>query len=43
MKIDLALLPTWLEAINPRLVFDFGKAIPKGDESCEIVLRYKNG
>ena len=43
MKIDLALLPTWLEAINPRLVFDFGRAIPKGDEFCEIVLRYENG
>jgi len=35
MKIDLALLPTWLEAINSRLVFDFGKAIPKGDDFCE--------
>jgi len=43
MKIDLALLPTWLEAINSRLVFDFGKAIPKGDAFCEIVLRFRNG
>ncbi len=43
MKIDLALLPTWLEAINSRLVFDFGKAIPKGDDFCEIILRYRNG
>ena len=43
MKIDLALLPKWLEAINSRLVFDFGKAIPKGDAFCEIVLRFRNG
>lgn len=43
MRIDLALLPTWLEAINSRLVFDFGKAIPKGDEFCEIVVRFRDG
>jgi len=43
MKIDLALLPTWLEAIDPRLEFRFARAIPRGDECCEIVLNYRNG
>jgi len=42
MAIDLAILPSWLKAIDPRLTFRFLKAIPKGDGCCEIVIQYED-